>query len=279
MDFLGLRNLTILDDALVNIEGQPRRRHRPRRAVEGPDRPGDLRPARPRRHPRGVPVRRRPDALAAAADAAGQLRGHLGRRRALPPGPDGRRLATRTTRCARTGSRRSPRSTPSSRSRSRRSWATTYGLIVYQEQVMAIAQKLAGYTLGKADLLRRAMGKKKREVLDAEFVGFSEGMLGARLLRRRRSRRCGTSSSRSPTTRSTRRTPRPTAWSPTGRPTSRPTTRPSTWPRCSPACATTRTSRRSTSTSAGGWASRCCRPTSTSPTPTSPRSAPTSASG
>ena len=39
---------------------------------------------------------------------------------------------------------------------------TTYGLIVYQEQVMEIAQKLAGYTLGKADLLRRAMGKKKR---------------------------------------------------------------------------------------------------------------------
>ncbi|HEX6196204.1 MAG TPA: DNA polymerase III subunit alpha [Jiangellaceae bacterium] len=53
---------------------------------------------------------------------------------------------------------------------------TTYGLIIYQEQVIAIAQKVAGYTLGKADLLRRAMGKKKREVLDAEFVGFSEGM-------------------------------------------------------------------------------------------------------
>src|SRR5215204_4755512 len=52
----------------------------------------------------------------------------------------------------------------------------TYGLIVYQEQVILIAQKLAGYSLGKADLLRKAMGKKKREVLDAEFVGFSEGM-------------------------------------------------------------------------------------------------------
>src|SRR4051794_5498898 len=52
----------------------------------------------------------------------------------------------------------------------------TYGLIVYQEQVILIAQKLAGYTLGKADLLRKAMGKKKREVLDAEFVGFSAGM-------------------------------------------------------------------------------------------------------
>jgi DNA polymerase-3 subunit alpha len=54
---------------------------------------------------------------------------------------------------------------------------TTYGLIVYQEQVMEIAQKLAGYTLGKADLLRRAMGKKKRSVLDAEYLGFEAGMV------------------------------------------------------------------------------------------------------
>ncbi|MBB2987145.1 DNA polymerase III subunit alpha [Terracoccus luteus] len=52
----------------------------------------------------------------------------------------------------------------------------TYGLVIYQEQVMEIAQKLAGYTLGNADLLRRAMGKKKKEVLDAEYVPFSEGM-------------------------------------------------------------------------------------------------------
>ncbi|HEX5967517.1 MAG TPA: DNA polymerase III subunit alpha [Intrasporangium sp.] len=52
----------------------------------------------------------------------------------------------------------------------------THGLCVYQEQVMSIAQKLAGYTLGNADLLRRAMGKKKKEVLDAEYVPFSEGM-------------------------------------------------------------------------------------------------------
>ncbi len=53
---------------------------------------------------------------------------------------------------------------------------STYGVIVYQEQVMAIAQKLAGYSLGSADNLRRAMGKKKKEVLDKEFVPFSEGM-------------------------------------------------------------------------------------------------------
>ncbi|GAA2609456.1 DNA polymerase III subunit alpha [Dactylosporangium fulvum] len=52
----------------------------------------------------------------------------------------------------------------------------TYGLIVYQEQVMAIAQRVAGYSLGAADLLRRAMGKKKKEILDKEFGPFSAGM-------------------------------------------------------------------------------------------------------
>jgi DNA polymerase-3 subunit alpha len=51
----------------------------------------------------------------------------------------------------------------------------TYGLIVYQEQVQRAAQILAGYTLGQADLLRRAMGKKKKEILDKEFVPFQRG--------------------------------------------------------------------------------------------------------
>ena len=51
----------------------------------------------------------------------------------------------------------------------------TYGLIVYQEQVQKAAQILAGYTLGQADLLRRAMGKKKKEILDKEFVPFRQG--------------------------------------------------------------------------------------------------------
>ncbi len=52
----------------------------------------------------------------------------------------------------------------------------TYGLIVYQEQIMHIAQKVAGYSLGQADLLRRAMGKKKKEILDEAYGGFAEGM-------------------------------------------------------------------------------------------------------
>jgi DNA polymerase-3 subunit alpha len=51
----------------------------------------------------------------------------------------------------------------------------TYGLIVYQEQVQKAAQVLAGYTLGQADLLRRAMGKKKKEILDKEFGPFQQG--------------------------------------------------------------------------------------------------------
>jgi DNA polymerase III subunit alpha len=52
----------------------------------------------------------------------------------------------------------------------------SYGLLVYQEDVMFAAQRLAGYSPGKADLLRRAMGKKKKEVLDAEYEPFAAGM-------------------------------------------------------------------------------------------------------
>ncbi|MGN6253081.1 MAG: DNA polymerase III subunit alpha [Marmoricola sp.] len=53
----------------------------------------------------------------------------------------------------------------------------TYGLIVYQEQVMAIAQVLAGFSLGAADNMRRAMGKKKKAELDKQYAGFEGGML------------------------------------------------------------------------------------------------------
>ncbi|HTN51133.1 MAG TPA: DNA polymerase III subunit alpha [Anaeromyxobacter sp.] len=51
----------------------------------------------------------------------------------------------------------------------------TYGVIVYQEQVMQISQVLAGYSLGQADLLRRAMGKKKADVMAKERAGFLRG--------------------------------------------------------------------------------------------------------
>nr|WP_030143334.1 DNA polymerase III subunit alpha [Mycetocola saprophilus] len=52
----------------------------------------------------------------------------------------------------------------------------TYGLIVYQEQVMSAAQKLAGFSLGQADVLRRAMGKKKKSELDKQQADFFAGM-------------------------------------------------------------------------------------------------------
>ena len=51
----------------------------------------------------------------------------------------------------------------------------TYGLIVYQEQIMKIAQVVAGYSLGEADLLRRAMGKKKKAEMDFQWTRFNEG--------------------------------------------------------------------------------------------------------
>lgn len=53
----------------------------------------------------------------------------------------------------------------------------TYGVIVYQEQIMQIASKIAGFSLGEADLLRRAVSKKKKEVLDKERDHFVQGAL------------------------------------------------------------------------------------------------------
>ncbi len=53
----------------------------------------------------------------------------------------------------------------------------TYGVIVYQEQVMEIARVLAGYSLGKADLLRRAMGKKDAGIMASEHAGFVSGAI------------------------------------------------------------------------------------------------------
>src|SRR5437868_15188690 len=53
--------------------------------------------------------------------------------------------------------------------------ADTYGVMIYQEQVMAAANKLAGYSLAQADLLRRAMGKKDKEKMAKERRNFTEG--------------------------------------------------------------------------------------------------------
>ena len=123
------------------------------------------------------------------------------------------------------------------------------------------------------------MGKKKLEVLEDGVRGLPRGHDRQRFLRPRRSRRCGTPSSRSPATRSTSRTPPATAWSRTGPRTSRPTIRPSTWPACSPRSVTTRTRPRSTWRTAAGWASPCCRRTSTNRVELRLRRRRTSASG
>ena len=53
----------------------------------------------------------------------------------------------------------------------------TYGVIVYQDQVLQIAQRFAGYSLGQADIVRKAMGKKVREIMEAEEQGFVDGAL------------------------------------------------------------------------------------------------------
>ncbi len=53
--------------------------------------------------------------------------------------------------------------------------SVTYGCIVYQEQVIEIFRKLAGFSLGQADMIRRAMSKKKHDVIDAERVAFIHG--------------------------------------------------------------------------------------------------------
>jgi DNA polymerase-3 subunit alpha len=91
----------------------------------------------------------------------------------------------------------------------------TQGIIVYQEQVMQIAQEMAGYSLGGADLLRRAMGKKIQEAMDAERPKFLKGAKPSTASTRTRRWRSGTSSTSSPTTASTSPTPPPMPWSAT----------------------------------------------------------------
>ncbi len=173
MDFLGLRNLTILDDALVNITN-----NRGEKVVLE-----DLELADPATYKLlakgdtlgvfqldGGPMRAllrsmRPDAFEDIS-AVGAL---------YRPGPMG---ADSHNRYARRKNGREPVDAihPELAEPLADILGETYGLIVYQEQVMAIAQKLAGYSLGQADLLRRAMGKKKKSELDKQFEAFSGGM-------------------------------------------------------------------------------------------------------
>ncbi|WP_380156953.1 DNA polymerase III subunit alpha [Kineococcus sp. R86509] len=174
MDFLGLRNLTILDDALKNV------------IANGKD-PVDL-DALELDDPATFELLGRGDTLGVFQFDGGPMRSLLRLMRPdnfedisavgalYRPGPMG---AGSHTAYARRKNGQEPITPihPELEEPLKEILGTTYGLIVYQEQVMSIAQKVAGYSLGSADLLRRAMGKKKREVLDAEYVGFEKGML------------------------------------------------------------------------------------------------------
>ena len=174
MDFLGLRNLTVLEDALVNIE------------INGKDPVivEDL----PMDDPNTYTLLSRGDTLGVFQLDGGGMRTLLRQMRPdnfedisavgalYRPGPMGANSHTNYA-LRKNGLQDITPLHPALAGPLDEILGTTYGLIVYQEQVMEIAQKLAGYTLGEADLLRRAMGKKQREVLDAEFDKFSSGML------------------------------------------------------------------------------------------------------
>ncbi len=67
--------------------------------------------------------------------------------------------------------------------------SNTYGIIVYQEQIMQLAQKLAGYTLSEADLMRRAMGKKKREEMAVHEQKFINGAVERGIKREKAARK------------------------------------------------------------------------------------------
>ncbi|MFT4216431.1 MAG: DNA polymerase III subunit alpha [Micropruina sp.] len=176
MDFLGLRNLTILDDAIANVK-----------ANRGLDLDLD--------ELSKDPTDAKTYQLLASGDTLGifQLDGSGMRvllRQMQPdnfedisaalalyrPGPMGANSHTNYA-LRKTGKQPITAIHPELAEPLAEILDLTYGLIVYQEQVQQIAVKVANYTLGAADQLRRAMGKKKKEVLDAEFVNFESGML------------------------------------------------------------------------------------------------------
>jgi DNA polymerase-3 subunit alpha len=105
----------------------------------------------------------------------------------------------------------------------------TYGVIIYQEQVMQIAQVMAGFSLGEADLLRRAMGKKDKKEMARQEDRFVQGAVKNGVKKATPSTSSSWSTS-SPATASTRATRRPTRWSAITRPISRPTSARSSWP-------------------------------------------------
>ncbi|WP_372508483.1 DNA polymerase III subunit alpha [Salinibacterium sedimenticola] len=173
MDFLGLRNLTIISDALDNIESN--RGQRPDLELLELD------------DAAAYELLARGDTLGVFQLDGGPMRGLL--RLMKPdnfedvsavialyrPGPMGADSHTNYA-LRKNGLQEITPIHPELEEPLREILDGTYGLIIYQEQVMAIAQKVAGFSLGQADILRRAMGKKKKSELDKQYEGFSGGM-------------------------------------------------------------------------------------------------------
>ncbi|WP_072313307.1 DNA polymerase III subunit alpha [Agrococcus sp. Marseille-P2731] len=173
MDFLGLRNLTIVSDALDNI-----------RANRGEDIDLETLPLDDRG---AYELLQRGDTLGVFQLDGGPLRSLLRLMRPdsfgdisavialYRPGPMGADSHTNYA-LRKNGAQPITPIHPELEEPLAEILSESYGLIIYQEQVMAVAQKVAGYTLGQADILRRAMGKKKKEELDKQFEAFSGGM-------------------------------------------------------------------------------------------------------
>jgi DNA polymerase-3 subunit alpha len=173
MDFLGLRNLTVLDDTVRNIE-----RNRGETVVLEELALDD---------PTTYALLQRGDTLGVFQLDGGPMRALLRSMRPdqfadicavgalYRPGPMGMDSHNKYAR-RKTGREPIEPIHPELAEPLAEILDETYGLTVYQEHVLAIVRKVAGYSLGQADLLRKAMGKKKREILDAEFVPFQAGM-------------------------------------------------------------------------------------------------------
>ncbi|WP_409465551.1 DNA polymerase III subunit alpha [Amycolatopsis sp. GA6-003] len=175
MDFLGLRNLTVIGDAIDNIK-----------ANRGEDIDLDRLATD---DPETFALLVRGDSLGVFQLDGGAMRDLL--RRMRPTGfedivavnalyrPGPMAMNTHNNYADRKNNRQAVEPIhPELEEPLREILAETHGLVVYQEQIMQIAQKVAGYSMGRADVLRRAMGKKKKEVLEKEFAGFRAGMLG-----------------------------------------------------------------------------------------------------
>ncbi len=175
MDFLGLRNLTVIEDALRMIEANTGTRL----VIEELDLDAD---------PKTYDLLSRGETLGVFQLDGGAMRSLLKQLKPTNfedisavialyrPGPMG--MSSHTNYAFRkNGLQKIEAIHPELEEPLSEILGTTFGLIVYQEQVMSVAQKVAGFTLGQADVLRRAMGKKKKEELDKQFADFEAGMV------------------------------------------------------------------------------------------------------